>query len=76
MVKLNILTYREEDRYLAICPEMDAVAYGDTKEQAIRRLRASLFFFIKETGYTISDTERIKILQNEGIYFIENYSKA
>jgi hypothetical protein len=23
----------------------DAVAYGDTKEQAIRRLRASLFFF-------------------------------
>jgi predicted RNase H-like HicB family nuclease len=76
MMKLSILTYKQQNRYYAVCPEIKATAYGNTKQQAVRRLRASLFFFLKETGYIISTKERTKILRNEEIYFIENPSNA
>jgi predicted RNase H-like HicB family nuclease len=39
---------REEDTYVALCPELDIASQGDTVEQARANLREAIELFLEE----------------------------
>lgn len=39
--------YREDDGYVALCPEMDVASQGDTPEQAHANLREAVELFLE-----------------------------
>ena len=47
------LLQREEDGYVALCPELDVVSQGDTVEEAENNLREAVELFLE----TASETE-------------------
>lgn len=50
--QLTAIIGREEDRLVALCPELDIVSQGDMIEEARDNLREALALFFKATLYT------------------------
>lgn len=46
--KLTAILHREEDVYVAECPEVGAVSQGDTVEEALANLREATELFLEE----------------------------
>ena len=40
--------FKEEDQYIAICPELNVSSFGDSVEEARRCLREALDLFLEE----------------------------
>jgi hypothetical protein len=56
MMRLNVLTYQEDDLWIARCLEMDIIGHGDTREEATECLAHTMFAHMeaaKEHGFNI-----------------------
>ena len=63
MRQLTAIIEREEDGYVALCPELDIVSQGDTIESARDNLREALMLF-----YETASPEEIKTRYKGEIY--------
>lgn len=45
--RFTAMIYREEDGYLALCPELDVASQGDTVEEASLNLREAVELFLE-----------------------------
>lgn len=63
--QLTAIIEREDDGYVALCPELDVVSQGATVSQARENLKEALELFLE----TASDTE-IKQRWHEEVYVI------
>lgn len=57
----SIKVWQKEGEYVANCPELDVFSYGETREQAIERLKKVIVFYAEtasELGYKI-DAQQI-----------------
>ena len=54
---------REDDGYVALCPELDIVSQGDTIEEARANLREALELF-----FETASPEEIRLRSREEIY--------
>ncbi len=45
--RLTAMIHREEDMYVALCPELDVVSQGDTIESARDNLREAVELFLE-----------------------------
>lgn len=48
MMQLTALIQREEDAYVALCPELDIASQGDTVEKARENLIEAVELFLEE----------------------------
>jgi predicted RNase H-like HicB family nuclease len=55
---LTAIIEREDDGYIALCPELDIASQGDSVEEASRNLRGALILFF-ETASPSEVKERI-----------------
>jgi predicted RNase H-like HicB family nuclease len=63
-MKLSIRLVELEKEYIANCPELDVNCYGSNREEAIRRLKNVLRFYIDsahEFGLEVESFESISI---------------
>jgi predicted RNase H-like HicB family nuclease len=63
-MKLSAELIKSEKEYIARCPELDINCYGYDKDEAIRRLRSVIRFYIasaKELGLEIDELTAISI---------------
>jgi predicted RNase H-like HicB family nuclease len=58
---LTAIIEREDDGYVALCPELDIASQGDTVENASKKLREALELFFE----TASDSEVRERLHTE-----------
>ena len=61
--QLTAIIEREEDGYVALCPELDIASQGDTIEMARKNLREALELF-----FETASPEEIKQRLHEEIY--------
>jgi predicted RNase H-like HicB family nuclease len=45
--RFTAMIYREDDGYVALCPELDVASQGDSVEEASANLREALELFIE-----------------------------
>lgn len=45
--RFTAMIYREDDGYVALCPELDVASQGDSVEQASANLREAVELFIE-----------------------------
>ncbi len=43
MMRLNVLTYQEDDLWVARCLEMDIIGHGDSRDEALECLAQTMF---------------------------------
>jgi hypothetical protein len=63
-MKLSAELIKSEKEYIARCPELDINCYGYNKNEAIRRLRSVIRFYIasaKELGLEIDELAAISL---------------
>jgi hypothetical protein len=63
-MKLSAELIKSEKEYIARCPELDINCYGYDKNEAIRRLRSVIRFYIasaKELGLEIDELAAISL---------------
>ena len=63
-MKLSAELIKSEKEYVARCPELDINCYGSNKDEAIRRLRSVIQFYIdsaKELGLEIEGLVAISV---------------
>lgn len=63
-MKLSAELIKSENEYVARCPELDINCYGSNKDEAIRRLKSVIQFYIdsaKELGLEIEGLVAISI---------------
>ncbi len=63
-MKLSAELIKSEKEYIARCPELDINCYGYNKNEAIRRLRSVIRFYIasaKELGLEIDELTAISL---------------
>ena len=48
MVQLNAILIKEEDRYIAKCPEVGTISQGHTVEEAIENLKEATELYLEE----------------------------
>ena len=71
-VTLRLDVEREDDLYVARCPELDISSYGDTVEDAVEHLKAAIMLYLDTIE---QDGERERISTERGIT-IENRPEA
>jgi len=52
-MKLSAVLWREEDQWIALCPELDVVSQGDNPEHALKMLKEAVEAYMetaKELG--------------------------
>ncbi len=47
-VQIRAELFREDDQYVAICPELNVSSFGDTKAEALRSLQEAVSLFLEE----------------------------
>ena len=57
--RLTALIEREDDAYVALCPELDIASQGETVEESQRNLTEALKLFFEEASKTESE-ERLR----------------
>ena len=50
--RLTALIEREDDAYVALCPELDIASQGETVEESQRNLTEALKLFLEEASET------------------------
>lgn len=55
---LTALVYKEEDMYIAECPEIGTVSQGKTIEEAVANLKEATELYIE--GFPLKDKEKKK----------------
>ena len=63
-MKLSIRLIHSRNEIIAHCPELDINCYADTRDEAIRRIRDVIYFYIdsaKELGLNVETLSEIKI---------------
>ena len=50
MVQLNAILIKEEDMYIAKCPEVGTISQGHTIEEALANLKEAVIALIKRTA--------------------------
>ena len=53
---LTAVIHREEDMYVADCPEVGTVSQGETVEEAVENLREATELYLEE--FPLSETEK------------------
>ena len=64
MVTLRLEVEREDDVYVAHCPELDVSSYGDTVEDAFDHLKDAIVLYLDTIE---QDGERERIFRDRGI---------
>jgi predicted RNase H-like HicB family nuclease len=65
-MKVNVKLVATENEYIASCPELDVNCYGQNKDEAIRRLKNVLQFYIDSAQELGLDVEYLEELFIEG----------
>ena len=65
MTILTAVLHREEDMYVAECPEVGTVSQGETVEEAVRNLQEATELYLeefplKETEHTLFTTFEVR----------------
>lgn len=63
-VTLRLEVEREDDLYVALCPELDISSYGDTVEDAVAHLKDAIVLYLDTIE---QDGERERIFRERGI---------
>jgi len=76
-MKLSIKLVEVEKEFIANCPELDINCYGSNREEAVRRLKSVLQFYIEsahEFGLDVESFESISVDgdMNHGLAAAEN----
>lgn len=61
-MNISIRLIENGDEFIANCPELDINCYGSNKEEALRRIKAVISFYInsaKELGININSLEEL-----------------
>jgi predicted RNase H-like HicB family nuclease len=58
--RLTAVTWREENGYVALCPDVDVVSQGDTVQEARANLTEALQLFL-ETASPAELAERLRV---------------
>ncbi len=71
MVVLTAIIYKEEDMYVAECPEVGTVSQGKTIEEALANLKEATELYLeefplKEEKHAILTTFEIRKIMEEG----------
>ena len=64
MVTLRLEAEREDDLYVANCPDLDISSYGDTVEDAFAHLNDAILLYLDTIE---ADGERDRIFRERGI---------
>jgi predicted RNase H-like HicB family nuclease len=48
--RFTAMIYRENDGYVALCPELDVASQGDSVEEASANLREAVELFLESAG--------------------------
>lgn len=65
-MKLNVKLVATENEFIASCPELDVNCYGQNKDEAIRRLKNVLQFYIDSAQELGLDVEYLEELSIDG----------
>lgn len=63
-ITLTLEVEREDDQYVALCPELDVASYGDSVEDAIEHLKDAVSLYLDSIE---QDGERPRVFQERGI---------
>jgi predicted RNase H-like HicB family nuclease len=64
MITLRLEAWREDDLYVAHCPDLDISSYGDTVEDAFAHLKDAIFLYLETIE---QDGERERVFRERGI---------
>jgi len=64
LVTLRFEAEREDDLYIAHCPDLDISSYGNTREEAFARLQDAVSLYLETIE---EDGERERIFRERGI---------
>ncbi|HOP31122.1 MAG TPA: hypothetical protein P5120_07420 [Spirochaetota bacterium] len=73
-MNISIKLINNGGEYIANCPELDINCYGSNENEAVRRLKDVINFYInsaKELGIDINPLKDISIEGNEKIFLID-----
>ncbi len=75
-MELSIRVWQKDGEYVASCPELDVFTYGETREQATRRLKKVIVFYAEtasQLGYKIDPKELLASLDIPVTWRHENF---
>ncbi|MEM3564340.1 MAG: type II toxin-antitoxin system HicB family antitoxin [Candidatus Jordarchaeaceae archaeon] len=72
VVILTAIIHREEDMYVAVCPEVGTVSQGKTIEDAVRNLKEATELYLeefplKETAHAILTTFEVSVKEADKV---------
>lgn len=73
-MNISIKLINNGEEFIANCPELDINCYGSDRNQAVRRLKDVINFYInsaKELGIDINPLKNISIEGNEKIFIAD-----
>ncbi|HOP63903.1 MAG TPA: hypothetical protein PK358_12285 [Spirochaetota bacterium] len=73
-MNISIKLIDNGEEYIANCPELDINCYGSNRNEAVRRLKDVINFYIssaKELGIDINPLKDISIEGNEKVFIAE-----
>jgi len=47
-IKYSVEVFKEDEQYVAVCPELDVSSFGDTQKEAENSLREAVMLFVEE----------------------------
>lgn len=65
-MKISINLQENNNEFIAICPELEINCYGTNKNEAIRRIKNVLQFYIHSAKELGLDVEKVESLTVEG----------
>ncbi len=74
-MNISIKLINNGEEFIANCPELDINCYGSDKNEAVRRLKDVIYFYInsaKELGIDINPLKDISIEGNEKIFIVDS----
>ena len=75
-MKISVNLFENKEQFVASCPELEINCYGDSKDEATRRIKEVLSFYLKsaeELGLEVEKFENISIEGNEFPFLPNQY---
>jgi len=47
-IKYSVEIFKEDEQYVAVCPELDVSSFGDTQKEAENSLKEAVMLFVEE----------------------------
>ena len=63
MVQLNAVITKEEDMFIAICPEVGTASQGETIEEALENLKEATELYLEEFPSAIKSKSLLKTFE-------------